>query len=382
MEDRNNPSTIVDVIIIFLKNKIAIFIGTFVFCLIAIILYFFVFDLIFLSTSTVKSAGRSSSLLGSLGESVTGLGGLDDFSLGSSKSAKEMALYEQILKSRKCLEDVIRKFGIMESEKIQYMDDAVKYFIDEKLLIKQDNVSGILTVGIYDKDPQRAKEILEYVLSSLDKINIEIGIENAKNNRVFVERRYLQAKEDLAASEDSLKKYQTIYGIAPDLQIKASAQIVFTMEAELKTEEVKLDVLRNMLSEDQLEVKSQIAKVNSIKNKIVDIRSSTDLDELLKLGNSPQVLMGYLRHQRDVEINTKILSFVLPLYEQAKIEEKKETPTIIVLDSPNVADKKTKPKRFTMVLLITAIGFVFTLSFFVLKEKAYTKVIILKSQLK
>jgi len=382
LEDRNNPSTIVDVIIIFLKNKIAIFIGTFVFCLIAIILYFFVFDLIFLSTSTVKSAGRSSSLLGSLGESVTGLGGLDDFSLGSSKSAKEMALYEQILKSRKCLEDVIRKFGIMESEKIQYMDDAVKYFIDEKLLIKQDNVSGILTVGIYDKDPQRAKEILEYVLSSLDKINIEIGIENAKNNRVFVERRYLQAKEDLAASEDSLKKYQTIYGIAPDLQIKASAQIVFTMEAELKTEEVKLDVLRNMLSEDQLEVKSQIAKVNSIKNKIVDIRSSTDLDELLKLGNSPQVLMGYLRHQRDVEINTKILSFVLPLYEQAKIEEKKETPTIIVLDSPNVADKKTKPKRFTMVLLITAIGFVFTLSFFVLKEKAYTKVIILKSQLK
>lgn len=345
-------------------------------------MYFFVFDLIFLSTSTVKSAGRSSSLLGSLGESVTGLGGLDDFSLGSSKSAKEMALYEQILKSRKCLEDVIRKFGIMESEKIQYMDDAVKYFIDEKLLIKQDNVSGILTVGIYDKDPQRAKEILEYVLSSLDKINIEIGIENAKNNRVFVERRYLQAKEDLAASEDSLKKYQTIYGIAPDLQIKASAQIVFTMEAELKTEEVKLDVLRNMLSEDQLEVKSQIAKVNSIKNKIVDIRSSTDLDELLKLGNSPQVLMGYLRHQRDVEINTKILSFVLPLYEQAKIEEKKETPTIIVLDSPNVADKKTKPKRFTMVLLITAIGFVFTLSFFVLKEKAYTKVIILKSQLK
>jgi len=123
------------------------------------------------------------------------------------------------------------------------------------------------------------------------------------------------------------------------------------MESELKAEEVKLDVLKNILSQDQPEVKTQELKVQSIRNKIQEIRNSTSLDDILSLGNSPVIALSYLRLQRELEIQTKILTFLLPVYEQAKIEEKKETPTILVLDTPEVAEKKTKPKRLTMVLL-------------------------------
>lgn len=379
--EKHNSLSLIEIIIIFLKNKTKILIFTSIVCLISVIFYFFVFDLIYLSTATIKSANRGSSLLGSLGESVTGFSGLDELSLGSTKSAKEMALYDQIIKSRKCLEDVIKKFNIKDEEQIEFTEDAIKYFIDEKLMIKQDNVSGIMTLGIYDKDPNRAREILDYLIHSLDKINIEINVENAKNNRIFIEKRYYQAKVDLAALEDSLKAYQIIYGIAPDLQIKASAQALFQMEAELKSEEVKLDVLKKILSTDQPEVKTQIAKVNSLKSKISEVQYSTDLNDLLKLGNSPQVLMGYLRLQRDVEINTKILTFVLPLYEQAKIEEKKETPTIIILDSPNIAEKKSKPKRFTMVVIITFAGFVMSIIYIILKEKSRNTIEQIKSKI-
>jgi uncharacterized protein involved in exopolysaccharide biosynthesis len=71
--------------------------------------------------------------------------------------------------------------------------------------------------------------------------------------------------------------------------------------------------------------------------------------------------MSFLRLQRNVEIQTKILTYLLPVYEQAKIEEKKETPTILVLDKPYVAERKTKPKRLTMVLL-SIFGSFFVLS--------------------
>lgn len=381
MEDNKNSTFFIDIIVLFVRNKVPIFLFTGIVCIISIVLYFFVFDLIFLSTSTIKSANRSSSLLGSLGESVSGLSGLDELSIGSSKSAKEMALYEQIMKSRKCLIELINKFDIMNTEGIEYMEDALKYFVEEKLMIKQDNVSGLMTVGIYDKNPVKAKEMLDFLLNELDKINIEIGVENARNNRIYIEKRYFQAKSDLAANEDSLKSYQLIYGIAPDLQIKASAQAVFQMEAELKSEEVKLDVMRNILSEDQPEIKMQIAKVNSLKSKISEVQNSTDYSDLIKLGNSPQILLGYLRLQRDVEINTKILTFVLPLYEQAKIEEKKETPTIIILDKPNIAEKKTKPKRFTMVVLFTFMGFVISIFFIFVREKAKNNLQVIKSKL-
>lgn len=373
-EENINQKTsikIIDIILIFLKNKNHIFIFTFIVMIVASILYFFVFDLIFFSTASIKSSSKSGGLLGALDGGLPDIGALDDFGISGSKSAKELAAYEEILMSRRCLEELIIKFNLVERDDYRFLEDAIKDFRENKLVIKQEKLAGILYVGVYDKEPHLAKEMVEFLLMQLDKINIELNVQNAKSNREFIETRYLQAKLDLAKSEDSLKTYQLIYGIAPDIQVKAAAQSVFTMEAELKAEEVKLDVLKKILSSDQPEVKTQEAKVNSIRSKIVEIQNSTDINELLRLGNSPQIVMNYLRLVRDVEIQTKILTFMIPIFEQAKIEEKRETPTIILLDKPVIAERKTKPKRLTMVIVFTVLGFILAVIFFVLKDKIF-----------
>lgn len=146
---------------------------------------------------------------------------------------------------------------------------------------------------------------------------------------------------------------------------------MFTLEAELKAEEVKLDVVRKVLSSDQPEVKLQEAKVNSLRDKITGIETSTDLSDFLRLGNSPQIALAFLRLQRDMEIQNKIMSFILPIFEQAKIEEKRETLTVLVLDNPVIAEKKTKPKRLTMVLVWTFAGFLIGMGFTFLKKNGY-----------
>ncbi|KXK45387.1 MAG: lipopolysaccharide biosynthesis protein [Chlorobi bacterium OLB5] len=369
INSNNSSLTILDVISIFLKNKKNIFILTGIVCVVSIILYFFVFDLIYMSTASIKSTSKSSGLLGALEGGLPDIGGLDELGVGGSKTGKELATYEEILMSRRCLEVIINKFNLMEREDYQFYEDAVKEFREEKLQIKTDKLSGIMYVSVLDKDPNSAKEMVELLLTELDKINIELSVTNAKNNREFIEKRYYQAREDLKSSEDSLKSFQLIYGVAPDLQIKAAAQTAFTLEAELKAEEVKLDVLKKMLSADQPEVKMQTEKINSLKNKILGINSSTDLNEFIRLGNSPHIVISFLRLQREVEIQTKILAFILPLYEQSKIEEKRETPTIMVLDKPFVAERKTKPKRLTMVVVITFFGFFASNVLFILRYK-------------
>ncbi len=369
INSNNSSLTILDVISIFLKNKKNIFILTGIVCVVSIILYFFVFDLIYMSTASIKSTSKSSGLLGALEGGLPDIGGLDELGVGGSKTGKELATYEEILMSRRCLEVIINKFNLMEREDYQFYEDAVKEFREEKLQIKTDKLSGIMYVSVLDKDPNSAKEMVELLLTELDKINIELSVTNAKNNREFIEKRYYQAREDLKSSEDSLKSFQLIYGVAPDLQIKAAAQTAFTLEAELKVEEVKLDVLKKMLSADQPEVKMQTEKINSLKNKILGINSSTDLNEFIRLGNSPHIVISFLRLQREVEIQTKILAFILPLYEQSKIEEKRETPTIMVLDKPFVAERKTKPKRLTMVVVITFFGFFASNVLFILRYK-------------
>lgn len=366
---QSKPFTLLDVILIFLKNKKKIFIITGIFCIISIILYFFVFDLIYFSSASIRSSSKSSGLLGSLESGLPDIGGLEDIGLGSSKSAKELASYEEILISRRCLEPLIVKFDLMNRDKYQYMEDAIQTFGKSKMALDENKLAGVLSIGIYDKNPELAKQMVEFLLDELDKINIELNVQNAKNNREFIEKRYYQANEDLAKAEDSLKAFQLIYGVAPDLQIKASTQSVFTLEAELKTEEIKLDILKSILSPDQTEVKTQEVKINALKNKITDIQNSIDLNDFLRLGNAPQIGMSFLRLEREVEIQSKIVSFLLPVYEQAKIEEKKETPTITILDKPYIAERKSKPKRLTMVLVWTFIGFSINLSFYIIKYK-------------
>lgn len=356
--EKKSKLTFFDFIIIFLKRKKFIAYFTLISCVISIVVYFFILDLIFISNATVKSTNKSSGLFGALQGLTDGIGELDDLSsMGGGKSTKELESYVDIIYSRRCLEEFVIKFNLMEREEYRFLEDAIKDVRENKIITNVEKQSGLLTIGVYDKDPVLAKEMVEFLLDKLNTINIEMNVLNAKNNREFIEKRYFQAKEDLTRTEDSLKSFQLIYGIAPDLQIKASAQSVFTLEAELKAEEVKLDVIKKMLSSDQPEVKLQDAKVNSLKQKISEINTSTNLNEFLRLGNSPQIAISFLRLQRDVEIQTKILSFVLPIYEQAKIEEKRETPTIIILDKPYIAERKTKPKRLTMTIVFTILGF-------------------------
>jgi len=364
-----NNFTIIDAISIFIRNKTKVLIITFVICVLSIVVYFFVLDLIYMSSATIKSSSKSGGLLGSLNLDVPDIGSLDDLGLSGSKTAKELAAYEEILNSRRCLEALVIKFDLMKRDKFDFMEDAIRDFRENRLEIKIEKLSGVMYISVYDKSPIVAKEMVEFLIEELNKVNIEMSVQDAQNNRIFVEKRYLESKNALTNAEDSIKTFQQIYGIAPDLQIKASAQSVFTLEAELKGEEVKLDVVRKILSGSQPEVKLQEEKVNSLRNKIIEIKNSTNIEDNLKLGNSPQIAISYLRLQREVEIQNKIMAFILPIYEQAKIEEQRETPTILVLDKPYVAERKKKPKRLTMVVIWTLVGLISSFSYFVVKEK-------------
>lgn len=366
---KEQPLNILHLLVLVMAKKKSILLFTSIVMVVSIVMYFFVFDLIFFSAASIKGSGKSNELLSTLTSGMSDIGGLGDLGLEMGNSARELAEYKEILISRRCIEPLIVKFNLMEKEEYRFMEDAIKDFRDNKLVLNEEKLAGVLYVGVYDKDPVQSKEMVEFLLSELDKINISMKIQSAKNNKEFIERRYFLAKEDLARAEDSLKSFQLIYGIAPDLQIKATVQSVFTLEAESKAEEVKLDVLKKILSADQPEVKTQEAKVNSLKNKIAEIQTSTELSDILRLGNSPDIAMSFLRLQREIEIQTKILTFVLPLYEKAKIEEKKETPTIMVLDNPYVAERKTKPKRLTMVIALTIVGFFASIIYFIMKER-------------
>ncbi len=344
---------------ILLKQKKTLLIVSIATSLITAAMVFFVLDPIFYSSATLKTSSKGGGLGSILGGSIPDIGGLGDLAGGSS-SSKELALFESILNSRRCLEQTIIKFKLNDEWKFKYFQDAVKHFRENVLEIKSDKLSGTIEIGVYDIYPPRAKEITEFLIEELNKINTELNVQSAKNNREFIEQRYNVVKEDLAKSEDSLRIFQDRYGFSPEINLRAASQAAIQLEAEIKTEEVKLDLLKQILSPNQSELLAQTEKINALRNQLSSIQNSTDDNSELKLKGAPEKVLNFVRLQRNVEIQNKILTYIVTLFEQAKIEEKKEMPSVLVIDQPYLPEKKVKPKRVVSILLTFAISLLLT----------------------
>jgi len=344
-----NESTLTKYLIIFLKHWKVITFTTLAVGIIMVIFAFFVIKPEYLSSTIIKASGKTSLGLGGLLSSagIPDLGGFEE--LTGSVMNKELALYEEILQSRRCLEEVIKKYDLMKVYNYRFMQDAIKDFRENKTYVTKNLKAGTIEVGVFDIDPQRAKEIVEYMIELLNSINIEMNVQNAKITREFIEGRYKEIKNDLKKAEDSLKYFQERYGFAPDIVTKTVVQSTVQLEADLESEKIKLELLRKALSPDEAEVKLQEAKIAEMKKELENIKKSNDKTSSLRLKDAPDVVLNYLRLTRDVEIQNKLLTYIIPIYEQAKIEEKKEMPSVIVLDYPSLPEYKKRPKRIILV---------------------------------
>lgn len=363
---KHKEFTLSDFINIYREKKKRIITISIIMGILAAIVVYFIMDPIFLSYGTIKTSGKVVGLnfgipgseIGDFGEVLTG-----------TSYTKELAFYENILTSRRCLEEVIVKYNLMEENGYKNMQRAIKDFRENILYTVKDKISGTMDVGVYDKDPALAKEISQFLIQQLDKINIELNLLNAKNQREFIEERYKQSTEKLITAEDSLKLFQDQFGISPDAQIRAASEIELQLEAEIESEKIKLELLQKILSADQDEIKLQLEKINALEKRLSNIQNSTDGSSKLQLKGSPDIVLKFVRLKRQVEIQNKILSVLLPLYEQSKIEEKREIPTILVLDQPFIPDEKTKPKRIITILAVMMISAIAAYGYFFIRTQ-------------
>jgi len=370
-EIKKEENKLLDYLNIIISYKKLILSGTLIVGLIITVLMFFVIKPIFFSSALIKSSDKSlglGSILGSAG--LPDLGGLEELS-GGGGSTKELALYQDILESRKCLEETIIKFNFLELYDIKYMQDAVKFFREDILSIVINKKAGTINIGVFDVSPVRAKEIVNFLINQLNRIYVEVRVRNARINREFIEQRYMTAKEDLGKFEDSLKTYQDKYGIAPDVQVQVAARTEIELEAEIRGEELKLEILKKILSPDQAEVKTSEDKIRALKDQLNEVQNSSFTENKLNLKGSAEIVLNYLRARRDVEIQNKILTTLIPLYEQSKIEEMRETPTVLVIDEPNIPEKKSKPRRIISILTSMVVTFIFLSSAILVYESFY-----------
>jgi tyrosine-protein kinase Etk/Wzc len=282
---------------------------------------------------------------------------------GISNTSEDVLL--GIINSRTALTEVIRKFNLIEYYDIDdnNMDKTIEVFQGD--ISADPNEYGMIEFSIINKDPKMSAEITNFLVTLVDSMNIEFNIQQAKNNRMFIEKRYYQNVRDLKTAEDSLYKFQKKYGIVAvpeqlEVTVKAAAEI----EALLMKKEMESFFVLQGYGENSPQYLGLQAEVNLLKKKVQELKNSSNLgassNVLFSFKDMPNIAVQYLRTFREVEIQQSILEIVMPMYEQAKVEEQKSIPTIMLIDKAIPPHLKYSPKRATIVI---GILFLFTFLF-------------------
>ncbi len=366
VEDRSLQ--FIDYLLFIFKRKAFLFILA---CIVMVasysMIYFFVDEEYEAVATIIPSESKSLAGMSSLFKSISSL----PFGLGSGGSQSEMDLYTAFVYSRSSLEKVIKKFDLqMEYGVDSSMEKAVKTLRSKVNVNDEDKVS--YTIAVRASTPQKAADMTNYIVSILNESVIDLNVKKSRENRLFLEERYSEIKSSLRLAEDSLLIFQKNTGVfEAEQQVKASIEAFANLDAELARKQTELEVIQKISGAESVAAKDLEAGVTALKEKIRSIKKGgTSESVLLAFSGIPEKAMEYFRLYRNVKIMTTMLEFVLPLYEQARFEEQKDTPIFQVLDQATPPEKRIYPKRVFMSAGITFFV-LFTVIFFLIVNEVF-----------
>ncbi len=292
------------------------------------------------------------SAVGNLLRSVKGV----SFGLGGKTPKSETDLYTTIIYSRTMMEDLIRTFGLvaaydLDSTSADHMEKAVKRLRKDVSTHETDESSYLITVRAGTRE--RAAAMTNTIVQKMNERIVELNISRSKQNREFLGGRVDEVRRALRLAEDSLRAYQERTGLLDTkVQIQGIIEAHTTLESELAARRIQKGILAQMYDNESPQVREAQMQISAYENKLKTMRSTTDPGSpLLALQTLPKTAVELLRRYREVEINSLLLEYIMPLHEQAKIEEKKDYPVLQIIDHAIPPAKKSYPPRILFALV-------------------------------
>lgn len=300
--------------------------------------------------STLIGGGKNSTL--SMGAKLFGV----------TSTSEDMIL--GLLNSRTALSQVLEKYKLANYYEVKDNFDKLLRSFKADLLFEP-NAYGMIEINVNNENPKTAAEIANYFTNLLDSLNIKISSETARNNRVFIEKRYLKNVGDLQNAEDSMFRFQKKYGIfAVPQQLEVAVKAAAEVERELTAKEIAAHFAELQFGKNSPQHKMVLEEVRILKGKVIELKNADKLSEttnvLFPFSKIPQMTLQYYRIFREIEIQSSIMEIILPMYEQAKVEENKSIPTITIIDKAYPPTLKDKPKRLMMIIGIGSLFFFVT----------------------
>lgn len=258
--------------------------------------------------------------------------------------------YLVILDSRSVKDSIIKKYNL---QKAYEMEDA-KY--SEVQLAFEDNLDisyegeGNYIITILDKDPQKAADMVKDYVAFANRLSERLNHEEGKVNTSYLELRISKLEASYKASADSLQKLSKKYSIiSPEQQAQAVLKSLSDLKTELIKQEVAYQMMTNRFGSNDPYTLVQKDMYDQLKSKVTSAETQSGFAGNFPLKKSAEIGLEYLRLYAEIETFTKVKAFLLPVLEDARLDEIRNQRNLYIVDEPVPADKKTKPKRSYIV---------------------------------
>lgn len=309
----------------------------------------------------------------------------DLFGLGLGGEMTEILLLKAIIDSRTLKEHIVREFGLDKIYKAKNMDEAVLTLSDHiTVTLTEDNTLAVSFdcntswFSFSERKEELTRRFVQQValgvVQQLDILNRRYQGQEARNYRGFIEERREEIARELAAMEDSLVHFQEEHDVTVvDAQLLATLEAAAVLEAEVVMKELEYAMAEATLGSDSPMIKNLQAELLATKSAFESSFGGRDFEKRFLFGydrDLPVLMKNYLRLRRDIEIQSEIFTFITTKYEESKLREARNIPTIKILDYPDVPDIRSAPRRTFMVITtgvlmtIFAVIIAFVLDFF------------------
>jgi uncharacterized protein involved in exopolysaccharide biosynthesis len=270
------------------------------------------------------------------------------------------ALFVGILASRTVQENLVRRFDLIHYYKTNLIEDACNRLAIDTHIV-EDPKNGIIRISVDDRNPMLASNMAKAYVEELDRVVALESTSAARRERVFLEERLKEIKQDLDDSAEALSQFSTkSRTIDMPSQARAMVDTGLKLQEELATARSDLAGLRQEYSENNVRVRTASARVDELQrqmDKITGIsqeggsRVATSESDYPSLGALPALGLTYADLDRKVLVEEALWEALTKQYEAARVQEAKDIPSVRVLDAASVPQRKSYPIRRNIVFL-------------------------------
>lgn len=277
------------------------------------------------------------------------------------------ALFVGILASRTVQDDVIGKFNLQKVYRDKRLEQA-RLDLTKHTTVVEDRKSGIITITITDRSPQRAREIANEYVSELNRVVTQLSTSAAHREREFLENRLVTVKQDLENAEKQFSQFSSKSGaIDVKEQGKAMVEAAAILQGQMMAAQSELEGLKQIYTDSNVRVRGAQARIAELQHQLqklggspqneVVAGSSEDNSIFPSIRRLPVLGVTYADLFREAKVEEVIFETLTQQFELAKVQEAKEVPSVKVLDPGSNPESRSFPPRLLLIALGGFLGF-------------------------